>query len=135
MTLDLLEERDYLVSRTLLICYCLNGEGSLKEIDVKELSELMSRDHAPLLLDVRTAPERELASIEPSILIPLHELEDRVDELAAHQQQEIVVYCHHGIRSAHAVAWLRQMGFKGATNLAGGIDMWSIAIDPDVPRY
>jgi rhodanese-related sulfurtransferase len=66
-------------------------------------------------------------------LLPLHELADRWQELDA--QQEIVVYCHHGHRSARAVDFLRRFGMEKVRNLAGGIDAWSKEIDPSVPLY
>ena len=46
-----------------------------------------------------------------------------------------VVYCHHGPRSSQVVMYLRQQGFERVTNLGGGIDAWSLRIDPSVPRY
>lgn len=111
-------------------------DGGGVALTVEELSELMQQsEKIPLLLDVRTPMERQIARLEPSILVPLYELSERVDELAAYREKPVVVYCHHGVRSAHAVAWLSQMGFEQAINLDGGIDAWSCLIDPGVPRY
>lgn len=87
------------------------------------------------LLDVREPHEHAWVALPTSRLIPLHELPDRLEELGAWKDREFVVYCHHGVRSAHAVAWLRTQGFHGARNLAGGIDRWSLEIDPSVRRY
>jgi rhodanese-related sulfurtransferase len=61
------------------------------------------------------------------------ELPDRFSELE--KGEEIVVYCHHGNRSARAVDFLRRMGFENVKNLTGGINAWSLEIDPSVPRY
>jgi rhodanese-related sulfurtransferase len=61
------------------------------------------------------------------------ELPERYSELE--KSEEIVVYCHHGNRSARAVDFLRRMGFENTRNLAGGINAWSLEIDPSVPRY
>ena len=66
-------------------------------------------------------------------MIPLGELQQRVRELDP--GSEMIVYCHHGIRSFHATLFLREMGFEKAQNLAGGIDAWSMKIDPSVARY
>jgi adenylyltransferase/sulfurtransferase len=59
----------------------------------------------------------------------------RVDELEDWKDNEVVVYCHHGIRSAQAVAQLRAVGFANVHNLAGGIDQWTSDVEPTLPRY
>ena len=60
---------------------------------------------------------------------------ERVGELAGWREQEVVVYCHHGMRSAHAIGWLRHQGFTHLHNLTGGIDRWSVEVDANSPRY
>ena len=70
-----------------------------------------------------------------ALLVPLGALASRLDELAAWKDRPIVVHCHHGGRSARAVELLAQRGFTRVENLKGGIDAWSLAIDPSVPRY
>jgi adenylyltransferase/sulfurtransferase len=67
------------------------------------------------------------------VLIPLGELPDRVGELDP--TAPVVVYCHHGVRSARALEVLENAGFTRARHLTGGIDAWSAKVDPDVPRY
>lgn len=106
----------------------------MKEIDVRELSLRLSQAQPPLLLDVRRHDERAIARIEPSLFIPLHELAQRAAELEEHRGRELIVYCHHGVRSLHASQYLQSLGYD-ATSLAGGIEDWSIEIDPDVQRY
>lgn len=86
-----------------------------------------------VLLDVREIWEHEVAKIDGSVLIPLGELPQRAKELDP--EAEVIVYCHHGIRSLQATLWLRAQGFEKAHNLAGGIDAWSLRVDPSVPRY
>ena len=104
------------------------------EITVEELRALMDASGpAPLLLDVRRYDERETAIIGGCEHIPLDELEDRMDELDP--AAEYVVYCHHGVRSLSAAAMLEAAGFTRPTSLRGGIDAWSVRIDPSVPRY
>lgn len=88
---------------------------------------------APRLLDVRTPVEHSIARVEGAELLPLAELPRRFEELS--RDEDLVVMCHHGIRSAQAVAFLRQHGFLRARNLAGGIDAWSREVDDSVPRY
>lgn len=91
----------------------------------------------PLLLDVREPWEAALARIDiPGLdarLIPMGQLPERVDELD--RLQSIVCYCHHGMRSLQVVAFLQRQGFESVYNLAGGIDAWSLQVDPAVPRY
>jgi len=87
------------------------------------------------LLDVREYDENEYVRLPESLLIPLGELAQRLAELEPWRNEEFVVYCHHGVRSARAVAFLRSIGFTQALNLAGGIDRWSLEVDPTLPRY
>ena len=90
---------------------------------------------AALLIDCRTKEEFELVHIPGSVHIPLHELEDRIDEIEPAQGQEVLVICHHGVRSMKAALALRQHGHPDAKSVAGGIELWSLAADHSVPRY
>ncbi|MBX2991036.1 MAG: molybdopterin-synthase adenylyltransferase MoeB [Bacteroidetes bacterium] len=101
-------------------------------ITAQELKARIDADDSPFLLDVRELYERELASIG-GVLIPLGSLASRLNELD--KEREIVVYCHHGIRSAHAVGLLRRAGFTNVKNLSGGIDEWIRLIDGGLKRY
>ena len=89
----------------------------------------------PRLLDVRQPEENAFAALPDSRLVPLGELPERLEELEDWRDQEVVVYCHHGVRSLHAIQMLRQAGFTRLLNLRGGIDRWSLDVDPNVPRY
>ena len=75
-----------------------------------ELAERLAALNPPRLLDVRQPDEFAIVSLPGAKLIPLNELPERVAELAAWRDQEVVVYCHHGMRSAHAIGWLRHCG-------------------------
>jgi len=86
-----------------------------------------------MLLDVREQWEYDLARIEGAKLIPMQELETRKSEL--NPNDEIVVYCHMGVRSQKAIFYLQQHGFTKLKNLSGGIEAWSTTVDPKVPRY
>ena len=91
------------------------------------------REKTPhFLLDVRQPEEYAAARIEGALLIPLNELPGRAAELP--KDVPVVVMCHHGMRSAHAVHHLREAGFD-AVNLSGGIDAWSREVDSLVPLY
>lgn len=104
-------------------------------ISPAELAAWLNEGTGPALLDVREQVEHDFCSLPGSRLVPLGELADRVVELAEWRDREIVVYCHHGVRSAHAIGLLRQFGFERLINLSGGIDRWSLEVDPNVPRY
>lgn len=105
------------------------------QISPGELAEKLKSPTPPHLLDVRELEENQFVALPNSTLIPLGELMFRVDELDAWKDEEIVVYCHHGIRSLNAIAQLKYCGFTKLQNLAGGIDRWSLEVDSKAPRY
>ena len=88
-----------------------------------------------VLVDCREADEHELVAIEGSLLLPMSELMVRHQELNGHRDQPLVVYCHHGQRSAQVTAWLRQQGLAKAQSMTGGIDAWAVEIEPGMARY
>jgi rhodanese-related sulfurtransferase len=91
------------------------------EITVHELRRRLANGEPLALIDVREAFEFQVCRIEGCTLIPLRQIPNRVHELDA--AREYVVYCHTGVRSALAAAYMRKLGFR-AKNLAGGIDQW-----------
>ena len=103
------------------------------ELTPGELKALLDSGEELMVLDVRTPMERSIGAIEGSTLIPIQELVARVDELD--RDAAIVAYCHSGLRSRKALDFLRQQGFTRARHLAGGIDAWSVEVDPSIPRY
>ncbi len=102
------------------------------EMTVEELSEKMKSGDAPVILDVREYFEFDLANID-GVLIPLGELEMRLYEIEQHKEDEVVVHCRTGSRSAEAVQLLQNNGFKSVRNLTGGLNEWARKIDPSVP--
>jgi adenylyltransferase/sulfurtransferase len=116
-------------------CGTGSAEPALAELSAAGLSELLERGEKLLLLDVRRADEYARARIEGSRWIPLGELPGRLDEIAAHRDGLVVVHCHVGGRSAQACRFLAENGFRRVRNLAGGIEAWSLTVDPRVPRY
>ncbi|MGH7268265.1 MAG: rhodanese-like domain-containing protein [Candidatus Rokuibacteriota bacterium] len=102
------------------------------EISPEALKTRIAEDDGPALLDVREPWEHDLCALPGSVLIPMEELEHRVEELDP--AREVVVYCHHGIRSAAVVQWLRAQEIP-AVNLRGGIDAWAARVDPALRRY
>lgn len=105
----------------------------MNTISCADLAARLARGERPLLLDVREREEHAICRLEGSLLIPMSELPMRLGELDP--EVETVVYCHHGIRSAHVIAHLMGRGFERLVNLRGGIDAWSREVDPGVPRY
>jgi rhodanese-related sulfurtransferase len=103
-----------------------------ERITPQELKDRLEKGPAIQILDVREADEFAVANLG-GLLLPLHELPSRLDEIP--RDKDTVVLCHHGVRSAHAVAFLRQSGFEKVMNLSGGIDRWAIEIDPAMRRY
>jgi rhodanese-related sulfurtransferase len=89
----------------------------------------------PLLLDCRTAEEYAIAKIEGAVLIPMQEIAERLSELEPWRDKPIIVHCHHGVRSLRVTHFLRDKGFPQAQSMKGGIDAWSVEVDPSVPRY
>ncbi|MDP7280236.1 MAG: rhodanese-like domain-containing protein [Candidatus Poribacteria bacterium] len=102
-------------------------------IEPQSLKQMVDEGQDFVLLDVRESWESQVACIPGTILIPLCDLPRRVNEL--NPRQEIVVYCHHGVRSLDAAYLLQQLGFKRVASLIGGIDQWSREIDPTLERY
>jgi adenylyltransferase/sulfurtransferase len=99
---------------------------------VEELKRRLDAKEDLFVLDVREPHEYQICNIGGH-LIPLNDLPNRVNELDS--SREIVVHCKMGGRSAKAVAFLQQSGFKKVHNLAGGINAWAERVDPKVPKY
>ncbi len=110
-------------------------EQGLPEISAAELRAALDGGEELLLLDVREPAEYEIARVEAARLLPLGEVEARCEELADWRERRVVVHCHHGMRSARACEILRSRGFQRVENLAGGIEAWSLTVDPGVRRY
>jgi sulfur-carrier protein adenylyltransferase/sulfurtransferase len=108
------------------------AEAGVPEITVEELKRKRDAGEDLLLVDVREPHEVQICDLG-GLLIPLGDLPRRVHELDS--ARDIVVHCRSGPRSARAVAFLRQAGFKKARNLAGGILAWADRIDPRMPKY
>jgi adenylyltransferase/sulfurtransferase len=100
-----------------------------------ELAGRLRSPNPPRLLDVRQPEEHAVASLPGARLIPLHQLVEHASEIASWKDDEVVVYCHHGMRSLRATEILDRLGFPRVFNLTGGIDRWSLEVDPSLPRY
>jgi adenylyltransferase/sulfurtransferase len=107
----------------------------IQEITVAQLAARLDAGEAFYLLDVRQPGEHDLAALPGSKLIPLNQLMSRLSEIDAPPGVPIVVYCHHGVRSRMGAGAVAQAGHPEVYSLAGGIDAWSVEVDPRVPRY
>ena len=105
----------------------------IAEIAVDELKRRRDAGEDFVLLDVREANELASASIPGATWIPMGEIPARIGELP--RDKPIVCMCHHGARSERVAQFLAANGYAEAVNLEGGIDAWSVAVDPSVPRY
>ena len=103
------------------------------QITPADVKARMDRGEKLVLVDVREPWEYELCRIEGAKHVPLGSLAANVQELLG--VNEVICYCHHGVRSLDAATWLRFQGIEKAKSLMGGIERWSTEVDPQVPRY
>lgn len=106
----------------------------IEEISVHQLQGKLENGSRPVILDVREPEELEISKI-PAKSIPLAELITRYTELEEHKDDEIIVICRSGSRSAQACYYLQNKGFSNVKNLRGGINEWAREIDPSLPTY
>lgn len=106
----------------------------MREFSAKELQQyLESAAQQPLLLDVREPWEFKTARIDGATLVPMRSVPAKVTELDP--QQEVVVICHHGVRSRMVGRFLENQGFSNIINLTGGVDAWARDIDQHMATY
>jgi adenylyltransferase/sulfurtransferase len=110
---------------------CVDG---IPQITVEELKRKLDAKEDVFVLDVREPHEYPIANLGAP-LIPLGQLEQRVGELAAEKDREVVIHCRSGARSQKAALILKNVGFRKVENLAGGILAWADKIDPTMPKY
>ncbi len=87
------------------------------------------------LIDVRDPEEFAFNRLPGAQHIPLQTISRDAAAKLMNKDADILVYCHHGMRSAQAAQQLRELGYLRARSIAGGVDKWSTEIDPSVPRY
>jgi rhodanese-related sulfurtransferase len=103
------------------------------EITPREVKSMIDRGEKFLFVDVREKWEFDTSWIEGAMLVPMREIPANLAKFE--EADQIILFCHHGIRSLDAAAWLRSQDIAGAKSMTGGIDRWSAEIDPTVPRY
>lgn len=105
----------------------------MREISAQDLYARLQAGDTPVLLDVREPWERNLCALPHSRHAPMQQVPTAINGLDP--KQEIIVYCHSGVRSFHVGKFLEHNGFKDVVNLRGGIDAWAREVDPAMARY
>jgi rhodanese-related sulfurtransferase len=107
----------------------------IPQITVVEAHARLAAAPAPRLIDVREQDEWDLCHLADAELFPLSSFGELAAQRLTNPAEPLLIYCHHGGRSAQVTAYLIQSGFTDVTNVAGGIDAWALEIDPTIPRY
>lgn len=105
------------------------------EVSAVEVKSRLDSGEKFLLLDVREQDEYDAAKIAEATLLPMSQIAERVGEIQAWKDLPIVTHCHKGIRSMRVANWLASQGFENVQSMAGGIEAWSLEVDPSVARY
>jgi len=106
----------------------------IRQLSVRELKERLDKKSDKLVvLDVREPWERNICALPEAVTIPMREVPARAAELP--KDANIVVVCHHGIRSQQVALYLERVGFDKLNNVVGGIDAWAREIDPKMQTY
>jgi rhodanese-related sulfurtransferase len=111
---------------------------SIPQISVEELAQrLVESPEGLQLIDVREDREVAIAHLEGFENLPLSEFAEWSDQIPTRfdPNAETLVLCHHGSRSAQMCQWLVNQGFTNVKNIAGGIDAYSLLVDPSIPQY
>jgi rhodanese-related sulfurtransferase len=111
----------------------LVAEELFRDLTPEQLRDLLAQGHAPRLIDVRDPEEFARCNLPGAELHPAAQIAEWSRMLDPNQ--EILIYCHHGIRSLHAVMYLTARGFQRVSHLRGGLDAYSLRADPSIPRY
>lgn len=119
----------------------MSNPYGVPEVSVQEVAEKRAQEETFILLDVRELVELNYANLgEEVVVAPLSQLAQQQQEalppsVLEDKEAEIVVFCHHGNRSAQVAAWLQQQGWTNVYNMAGGIDAYASVVDPAIGRY
>jgi adenylyltransferase/sulfurtransferase len=107
----------------------------ITQIHPRDVKAKLDAGEPVVLIDCREPEEYAICRLEGSTLIPLGQLNRRAEEVEVPDGATVVVYCHHGVRSISGAFMLANAGLKNVASMSGGIDAWSVLIDPTVPRY
>ncbi len=111
------------------------GPASAMNVTPREVKAMQDRGEKFRLIDVRELDEWNTVKIEGAELLPLSEFQQKAGTILDDQDEKIVLYCHHGMRSARAQGYLKSQGYADVLNLAGGIDAWAREVEPGMARY
>ena len=106
---------------------------SVRHATPLEIKKRLEQGEQLLLVDVREPEEIAISYIKGALARPMSQADLWIDTLP--REGEMIVFCHHGIRSMHVAVALVERGHTNVTNMTGGIDLWSAQVDGDVPRY
>ncbi|WP_372751613.1 rhodanese-like domain-containing protein [Labilibaculum sp.] len=113
--------------------YFTNDASDKTDISPLELVQKLEKNKDFILLDVREHSELQICSLKGAKHIPMGHIASKMGELPKHK--DLIVFCHMGVRSRHVINYLRKNGYTRAFNLRGGIDRWSMEVDPSLRRY
>lgn len=114
----------------------MSEPGLPMEVVPAEVKRRIDAGERVFLIDVREPVEHQIASITGAELVPMSWVPAQLQTIEGKSDEgDLVVFCHHGMRSLQVVNWLREQGVANCQSVAGGIDRWSLDIDPSVPRY
>jgi rhodanese-related sulfurtransferase len=106
------------------------------ELSPREVKQRLDAGEILHLIDVREPHEFAIAAIASATLVPMRSVPGELQDLEAKADAApLIVFCHHGVRSLNVVHWLQEQGVANCVSMAGGIEAWSLTIDPSVPRY
>ena len=107
------------------------------EIDPSEVHQLLAppSERIARLIDCREQDEWHICHLQGALLVPMSRIAELAPQCFTDPQEHLIVYCHHGMRSAQVAMFLQRQGFDAVFNLTGGIDAWSRDVDPSVPTY
>jgi rhodanese-related sulfurtransferase len=109
------------------------SHGAIRQATPAEISRRLAGGEQLVLVDVRESEELTLAALEGALHYPMSAAASWIDTLP--REGELVIFCHHGVRSMQVALALAQRGHTNLINMSGGINLWSQQVDPDVPRY
>ena len=109
------------------------AEELFRDLTPEQLRDLITQGRTPRLIDIRDPDEFALCHLPGAELHPAPQFADWSRDLDP--EQEILIYCHHGIKSLHAVMQLTARGFRRVMHLRGGLDAYSLRADSSIPRY
>jgi rhodanese-related sulfurtransferase len=106
------------------------------EISVDQVKARLDAGEKLHLIDVREPQEHALCQISGAELVPMNTVPAQLQKLEGlADETPLIIFCHHGMRSLNTAVWLRRQGIENVQSMAGGIDAWSLQVDPFVPRY